>query len=117
MRTLTGPEGYLAGLGMTSLVSGVLALFLSILPPVGVCLAAFGIVFGILGLVGALVNIGPSMRASLAGLATCLTALALSLAIAYAPSGYLQEPLARPGWNPPPDRPITPAPAARRWYD
>src|SRR4051812_39133988 len=102
---------------MASLVLGVIALLLSALPVLGVPLSLFGLAFGLFGILLALFGLGPRLRTSLGGVVACLTALLLNLAIAYAPSGYLPEPRAREGWNPPPDRPSAPPPASGHWFD
>src|SRR5437762_10489571 len=117
MRTLLGADGHVVGLGLSSLVLGVIALLVAFMPVLGVPLSLFGLAFGGCGLVLALLHLGPSLRTSAGGIVTCLTALVLNLAIAYAPSGYLPEPRARENFNPHPDRPSAPPPAPGQWFD
>ena len=77
------------GLGMSSLVLGTIGLMLFFLPVLGIPISAFGLLFGILGVAASFFTGGVQLRWSLAGLATSAAALAVNIAIAYAPAGYL----------------------------
>jgi hypothetical protein len=101
----------LMGLGMTSLVLGVIALLLFFLPILGIPLAAFGMFFGIVGFFVGFFPPGTSLRWSVAGTAVCALALAINVAIAYAPGGYLSDRKAPKPWEEPPSRPYVPPPA------
>ncbi len=91
MRTLFARYRVLPALGMTSLVLGHIALILAFLPILGVPLAAFGLVFGVLGLLLSLFRPAGSLRWGLAGLVVCSIALAVTLALYAAPGGYLSS--------------------------
>src|SRR5947209_9677417 len=101
----------LIGLGMTSLVLGVIALLLFFLPILGIPLAAFGMLFGVVGFCVGLISPGTSLRWSVGGTAISALALAINLAIAYAPGGYLPGRQVPRPWQEPPGRPYTPPPA------
>ncbi len=109
--SLPDRPGPLPALGMTSLVLGVTALLLAFLPILGIPLGAFGLLFGVLGLIVAPLVSGSSLRWSLAGVAVCSLALAVNVAIAYAPTGYVPGPHIPRLWQPVPDRPYVPPPA------
>lgn len=111
MRTLFARYRVPPALGMTSLVLGHIALILAFLPILGVPLAAFGLSFGILGLLLSLFGPATSLRWSLAGVAVCCIALGATLALSYAPAGYLPGRIVLRPWNPVPDRPFVPPPA------
>jgi hypothetical protein len=98
-------------LGMSSLVLGTIGLLLFFLPILGIPISAFGLCFGILGLAAAFFTGGVQLRWSLAGIATSAAALAVSIAIAYAPAGYLPDRDVPQLWQSPPDRPYIPPPA------
>ncbi len=112
MRNPFDAEGPLPALGMTSLVLGVIALLLAFLPILGIPLSAFGLLFGFLGFLAALVARGTSLRWSVGGLAASCLALAVNLAIAYAPEGYLPGRKVPRPWQPVSDRPYVPPPAS-----
>lgn len=103
------------GLGMSSLVIGTIGLMLFFMPVLGIPVSAFGLLFGILGLVmafvGSTVGGGARLRWTLAGIAVSCLALAVNIAIAYAPAGYLPGREASQPWQSPPDRPYVPPPA------
>jgi hypothetical protein len=99
------------GLGMASAVLAVIAMLLAFLPVLGIPISLLGLGFGLVGFVAALFHGGAMMRWSLAGLAGCCLALAINLAIYYAPEGYLPGRKAPQLWQPVPDRPYVPPPA------
>jgi hypothetical protein len=102
MTTLVGSHSPLIGLGMTSLVLGVIALILFFLPILGIPLAAFGMFFGIVGFFVGLFSPGTSLRWSVGGTAISALALAINIAIAYAPGGYLPDRQVPQPWQQPP---------------
>jgi hypothetical protein len=110
LRTVT--SRFLPAFGMTALVLGHVALLLFFMPILGIPLAAIGLLFGLLGILLALVSRSSSLRWSLAGVAACGLALAVNAAISYAPEteslpgrGMQQQ------WQPTPVRPMVPPPA------
>jgi hypothetical protein len=114
---LSGPHGPLAALGMTSLVQGVISLILGVLPVLGIPIGLFGLLFGVLALIAAFLKLGPNLRVTLGGIGASLLALAVNFAIAFAPVGYRPEPTVPSIWQPVPDRPSNPPPAASRWRE
>jgi hypothetical protein len=100
---------------MASLVLGVIALLLAFLPILGIPLGASGMSFGIVGSLVALYSPSASLRWGLGGLAVCALAVAVNIAIAYAPAGYLPGRNAPKLWEPVPDRPYVPPPAPPDW--
>jgi ABC-type Fe3+-siderophore transport system permease subunit len=102
-------------LGMSSLVLGTIGLMLFFLPVLGIPISAFGLLFGLLGLVAALFwskgGGGARLRWTLAGIAVSFLGLAVNIAIAYAPAGYLPGRDVPQLWQSPPDRPYVPPPA------
>jgi hypothetical protein len=86
---------------MTSLVLGVIALVLFFLPILGIPLSAFGLLFGIVGFFLSLASSTTNLRWSLAGIATSALALAINLAIVYAPGGYTPMQGGNPAEQPP----------------
>jgi len=98
------------GFGMTSLVIGTVGLMLSVFPVLGMPLSAFGLLCGVIGLFLALPSGGFELRWSLAGIAICAAVLAINIAIAYAPAGYLPRPDVPQYWQQVPDRPYVPPP-------
>ncbi len=105
------------GLGMASLVLGVIALLLFFLPILGIPLAAFGALFGLVGLTLALADAGQSLRWNLAGLLTSLLALGVNLAVAYAPGGYPGTMHDVRPWEPVSANPYVSPPAPSGWGD
>jgi hypothetical protein len=96
---------------MTSLVLGTIALLLFFLPILGIPISAFGLFFGILSCVAAPFVSGARLRWSLAGVVISSLALAINLAIAYAPAAHLPFHDVPKTWQPAPDRPYVPPPA------
>ena len=111
MSSLPERQGPLVGLGMASLVLGVVALLLAFLPVLGIPISICGGVFGVAGFVAALVSPRTSLRWSVGGLAACCLALGVNVAVVYAPSGYLPGRNVPKPWQPVPDRPYVPPPA------
>ncbi len=104
-------EHYLIGLGTTSLSLGWIGLLLFFMPILSIPISAFGLVFGVIGFVAALWGSGAARRSTLQGLAFCVLALGVNVAIRYAPRGYLVPPHVPALWQPPADRPYVPPPA------
>ncbi len=98
-------------LGMAGLIMGTVALLLAIFPVLGIPLAAVGLACALIGFLLAVRRGGLELRWSAGGIAMCAAALAVSLAIQYAPLGHLR------GWDVPqlwrevPDRPYVPPPS------
>ena len=103
----------LAGMGMTSIVLGLIALLLFFLPILGLPMSVFGLCFGLVGLIGAFFSKTTSLRSSLLGILTCSTALVVNAAVAYAPAGYLPARGVPELWRIVPGRPYVPPPEAR----
>src|SRR5579885_223265 len=100
------------GLGMLSLVLGSIALLLFFLPILGLPIGAFGLIFGVAGVIAASFTAVTNLRWSLMGSAVCAVALAVNLAITCAPEGYLAPPKPPRMWQSVPDRPYVPPPAS-----
>jgi hypothetical protein len=102
-------------LGMSSLVIGTIGLMMFFLPVLGIPLSSFGLLFGILGLLAAILQgkagRGVFLRWTLAGIAVSCLALAVNVAITYAPAGYLPGRAVPQSWQSPPDRPYVPPPS------
>jgi hypothetical protein len=100
---------------MSSLVIGTIGLMLFFLPVLGIPISAFGLLFGLLGLLAALfgsrVGGAARLRWTLAGIAVSCLGLAVNIAIAYAPAGYLPSRDVPQLWQTAPDRPSVPPPA------
>jgi hypothetical protein len=87
-------------LGMTSFVLAVIALLLAFLPILGIPLSVCGVVIGAAAFITALFIGGSNLRWGLAGLAASGLALAVNLAIAFAPGSEVPS-LTRPEpWQP-----------------
>jgi hypothetical protein len=99
------------GLGMTSLVLGVIGLILFSLPVLGIPISVLGLVFGSAGFVAAFFVRDATLRWSLGGIAICSLALVVNIALTYAPSGYIPSREVPQSWRPIPDRPYVPPPA------
>ena len=99
------------GLGLTAVVLGVVGLVLFFLPILSIPLGGVGLVFGFAGFVLALMGGRSSLRWSVAGIALSCLALAISLAIAQAPAGYLPSRAIPLDTQRVPDRPYVPPPA------
>jgi hypothetical protein len=117
MSRLTGLHAPLLGLGMSSVVLGLIGLLLGWMPVLGIPISACGLFFGLVGLVAAFFPSGAILRWSLAGVAVCSVALAVTVALAYAPAGYQNDPAVPPPWQRVPDRPSNPPPAPSKWFD
>ncbi len=74
--------------GAASFVLGLVGLLLFFLPILGAPLCAIGAVAGVVGCFVAGLGGAADFRWSVAGVALCTFALAVNLAIAYAPAGY-----------------------------
>ncbi len=97
--------------GILSLVLGAIGLLLFLLPILGLPIGACGLLFGLIGTTVAFRSGGVLLRWGLLGVALSATALAVNVAIAYAPGGYLPGRKVPPPWQPIPDRPYVPPPA------
>jgi hypothetical protein len=75
-----------AGLGLSSVVLGAIALALFALPVLGLPLAAAGLVVGMAGTIAAFFFTAFDIRLALAGMAVCVLALSVDCAMFYAPS-------------------------------
>jgi hypothetical protein len=116
MSSLPEPHHPLPALGMTSLVLGVIALFVAFLSVLGVPISALGLLCGVVGLAAAFFG-GASLRWSLQGIAVCALALAVNVALTFASVGYLPGRKVPRTWEPVPDRPYVPPPARPTWSD
>src|SRR5689334_11128860 len=116
MNTLHRTHGLLLGLGMTSLVLGVIALLLAFLPVLGAPLSALGLLSGLVGTAAVFFG-GGNLRWCLGGVATCCLALGVNLAIYCAPGGYLPERRSPQLWRQGSDEAVAPPPAAPHWFD
>ncbi len=114
---LTGPHGPLAGLGMTSLVQGIISLILGVVPVLGIPIVLFALLFGILGLIAWMLGLGPNLRVTLGGIGASLLALTVNWAVAFAPNGYQSDPHVPAIWQTVPDRPTNPPPAPIRSFE
>jgi hypothetical protein len=101
----------LAGLGMTSLVIGLIGMLLFFLPILGGPISAIGLGFGVIGFVGALFSKTTSLRWSLGGILACSVALVVNLAIDWAPTENLPQRIEPALWRQPAARPYVPPPA------
>ena len=100
------------GWGMTSLVLGTIGLLLFFLPVLGMPVSALGMFFGLVGLVAAWFGGQTSLRWAVLGIGLCLIAMAINIALAYAPAGYQPGGRAVPQmWQSVPDRPWVAPPA------
>ena len=70
-----------------------------------------GLVFGVIGFIAAFTVPGTYLRWAVGGLAASCLALAINLALAYAPEGYVPDHDPPPSWQPVPDRPAVSPPA------
>ncbi len=101
----------LPAFGMTSVVLGHIALLVFFMPILGIPIAAFGLLFGLIGLAMGLFTTAASLRWSLAGIAVCVLAFTVDVGIAYAPKDYVQQRRAPQMWQMAPGHPAAPAPA------
>jgi hypothetical protein len=112
MNQLPRPQGPLPALGMLSFVLGIISLMLFFLPILGLPIAAFALLAGILGTALALSGTGGTLRWALFGSVMSALALGVNLAIAYAPGGYTPQLGAPRLWQEvSADRPYIPPPA------
>jgi hypothetical protein len=111
MLHLPEPLSPLVGMGMTSMVLGVIALLLFFMPILGIPISVIGLVFGLIGLIVFFTGGGPSVRWSLGGIFLCGLALLVNFALNYAPPGYVPGRETLPPWQPVYDRPYVPPPA------
>jgi hypothetical protein len=95
---------------MTSLVLGIIALLLFFLPVLGIPISVCGLLAGLVGVPVAL-SFRLTLRWCAAGIATCILALLVNLAIVYAPSGYIPSPRPPRLWQTAPGEPYPPPPA------
>lgn len=114
-RLRTRLETYRAAipLGMASIVLGVLGLSFVFLPILGIPISGLGLLLGVIGaLTGWFVGGPLSLRWSAGGLAIGAVSMALNVAVAYAPAGYIPRRPPPEPWEVIPSRREIPAPAA-----
>jgi hypothetical protein len=99
------------GLGLTALILGAVGLILSFLPILSIPLDVAGLIFGLTSLLLALLGGWTSLRWSIVGVAVAGLALAVGIAIARAPAGYMPNRAVPLDTQPVPDRPYVPPPA------
>jgi len=104
-------ESIWSGLGMSALVLGYAGILLFFMPVLGIPISICGLAAASAGLVLAVAGGRGSLRWSLGGLALCLLALGVNVAIYYAPEGYRPPPNEPPRWQPVPGRPYIAPPA------
>jgi hypothetical protein len=102
------------GMGLTSVVLGVVGVLLFSLPILSIPLGGIGLAFGLCSLVLALLGGWTSLRWSIAGIAVSGLALGIGIAIAQAPLGYLPTRSVPFNTQSVPDRPYVPPPARPR---
>ena len=100
-----------SNLGMSSLVIGIIGLFLFFLPVLGIPLSLFGLAFGVLGSAVGFFAKGPAIRWGLGGVGTSILALAVNLGIANAPGANVPGSNIPKSWQPVPGTPYVPPPA------
>jgi hypothetical protein len=105
MNLTTESRAPLMAFSMTSVVLGFLSTLVFFMPVLGVPIALCGVVCGVIGLGFALSSRAYSLRWALGGIAYSLLALAVNLAIFYAPEGYTLHVRQRVNWQAVPDRP------------
>jgi hypothetical protein len=98
-------------LGMAGLIMGTVAVLLAIFPVLGIPLASVGLICASIGFLLALRRGGLELRWSAGGIVMCAAALAVSLAIQFAPLGYLRNWDVPQLWREVPDRPYVPQPS------
>ncbi len=102
---------------MTSIVLGTSGLLLFFLPVLGLPLSALGMFCGLVGVVVVWCGGSTSLRWAVMGVGLCAAALALNVALAYAPAGYLPGRKVPKLWQTVPDRPWVPPPARPGFWD
>ena len=80
------------GLGLASVVLGAIGLMLFVVPILAAPISGCGAIAGLCGIMGAAAGSRADLRLSIAGVALCALALAIDLAVQYAPGGYLGRP-------------------------
>jgi hypothetical protein len=98
------------GLGVASVVLGVISTLLFFLPILATPIAVIGLTLAVIGCVLGMTSSRTSLRWSSVGIVVSGLALAINLAIAYAPSGFEAVPTAPPN-EPVPGVPYAPPPA------
>jgi hypothetical protein len=81
------PPSPLRGLGVTSLVLGIISLLLFFFPILGIPISAIGLALGIVGILVPQSRRGRDLHLCLYGILMCLASLGLDIAIAAGPSG------------------------------
>jgi hypothetical protein len=82
----------IVGMGLTAVILGAVAAALFFLPVLSIPLAVVGVAFGFVGFLMAGVGRRSSLRWSVVGVLVSGVALAMAVAIARAPQGYLGNP-------------------------
>jgi hypothetical protein len=100
------------GWGMASLCLAFIGLALCIFPVLGVPISSFALFCGLVGFVVSLPRSGVTLRWSLMGLALSGSALAINVAITFAPTGYVPGRNVEPIWQPPEKRPYVSPPSS-----
>jgi hypothetical protein len=99
-------------LGMGSIVIDVIGLVFVFMPVLGIIISGFGLLLGVLGIAAGLLAGGSlALRWSAGGLAIGVLAMAMNVAVAYAPAGYIPSRPPPQPWQQIPDRPGVPPPA------
>src|SRR5437764_783921 len=101
--------------GMLSQVLGAIGLLLFFLPILGLPISAFGLLSGLLGVGMTFGRGGLPLRWSAIGSMVSALAVAVNLAIAYAPGADQVARNAPAPWQPVPDRPDVSPPARPAW--
>ena len=104
----TNPQAM--GIGVASVVLGVISTMLFFLPILGAPIGAVGLILAIVGCVIGAVSSRASLRWSSVGVAVSSLAVAINLAIAHAPAGFQHTPPSPPT-EPVPGVPYAPPPA------
>src|SRR5262245_60392649 len=112
LRRLARADSPLVGLGMTSVVVGLIGLLLFLLPLLAIPISVFGLGFGVVGFGVGWFAGGPSLRWSAGGIVVSGLALTVAVAMNLAPSGDLPRPAAG---KPAAEQPYPPPPPARPW--
>jgi hypothetical protein len=102
------------GLGLASVTLGAIALMLFVLPILAVPIGGSGLALGLIGSIVAVAIKSKEALLALAGTAVCLLALAVGIAMAYAPADYLDPHAPLPAAAPIPRHQNVPPPAPFR---